>query len=282
MPSIYGTKHPKDASTSLTAKIDDKYVRTQGRTLIFLVALSPGETIDDVMAIAPPRGSVSIYDPTIWISQVTPRQTSLTRCELDIEWSPKPHGTPPDPDEDPADWAAKWLGTTVEKVLRVTDKDADGATVEMTNGGLYSTPLEQIVNVMVYRYRRYYPLVAIGGGVSIEEKLLFWNNTINDDVYRGKPKWTWLLTVTASPETVNGFDVAALTFELKYNRLTWVEERLQHDAWYLAGGVKKLFRDGDGNPITGNLTVTGNDGGTARYYKKHRSYEEIDFDTLDF
>ena len=93
----------------------------------------------------------------------------------------------------------------------------------MTSGELYSTPLEYVTNVLVTRYRQYYPQIlpstAPPGALTLDDYLLYWNNTINKELYRNQAKHTWMLSVTATPETVNGFDVAALTFELRFNRL---------------------------------------------------------------
>lgn len=304
MATVTGTKgFPSRVNT-----IDDEFRKVDERSFTLIVSVDPDtEGVEDALLLAPPIGSGFIGLPQIWLGRRTPRQISRRLIEVDLEFVQRPPGTPPDQEAtpNPVDWSPKWLGSSVEKMQRVMSQDAGSyvnirvatgappdepqytetwesippSDVILTNGEAYSTPVYETVNILVARWRRYYPIAQ----PALDEYLLEWNNTINSATFRGKPAFTWLLTVNASPTQVNNFELAELTFDFRYNKLGWIEERLQVGTYYIDqfdGNKRKPFIDGLNNPISGLLNVNGN---PALYptYKKHRgSYEEKDFNDL--
>lgn len=285
MATITGTKPFGTA----TETIDDNYKISADRGYTVCVALEAGETIDHALAVIQSVGTALSGFPNLWLARRVPRQISRRYVEVDLEFSAKPADVP-DLGTDPTTWPAKWLGSDSELKQRVMYKDIFGADVLLTNGEMYATPVYEMVNVLSDRWLRYYYPILPGssppGALTLQDYILFWNNAINDAPYRGKPKYTWMVTVSAAPVVVGEYQLAELTFTLKYNKLRWIEERLQHGSYYLDaadGNKKKPFRDDLGNPITGNLNSTGNANGSTRFYKEIRgSYEERDFDELGF
>lgn len=304
MASVTGTKgFPQRTNT-----IDEEFRKVDERSFTLIVEVDPDtEGVDDALNLAPPVGSGFIGLPQIWLGRRMPRQISRRLIEIDLEFVQRPPGTPPDQEAtpNPVDWAPKWLGSSVEKMQRYLYRDDTGKAVVLSNGEMYSTPLFETVNVLVARWRRYYPIVQ----PALDEYLLQWNNTISSTTFRGKAPFTWLLNVNASPTQVNNFEVAELTFEFRYNKLGWIEERLQVGSFYideLDGNKPKPFLDSQLNPTTGFLKLNGNPfrqttpvsppgGGPPTYppivgvlpsgmnptYIKYRgSYEEKDFNDL--
>ncbi len=290
MAFITGTKQFGSGSET----IDKDYKRTHGRGYTVMVSLDPdaGDNLETALGLAPRTGSSYPGLPFLWLSRRTPRLISRRLAEVDLEFDMRPTGTPPDQEltPNPVDWAFKWLGSSVEKISRVMYKDKDGEPVKMTNGELYATPVYEHINLLVTRYRKYYwlvlPIGAPPGTLAIDDYLLYWNNSINDATYRTKPAENWLLSVSAVPTQVNNYEVVELTYELRYNPLGWVEERLQHGSYYLDDTLAEqvTFRSpDDGTPTTGDLDADGDIAGTRPFYVKHRgSYEERDFDDLGF
>lgn len=272
--------------------------RQEQRSISLRIEIDPDtETVDDALAICPARGSSYIGHPELWLSRRVPRQVTRSRVEVDLEFTHRPPGTQPNQiaTPNPVSWAPKWMGSSIEKMQRVMYRDNGGflvvpgtpdtvtttapGPVSLTSGEIYSTPIYEYVNILVARWKRYYPIVQ----PALDEYLLEWNNTISSEVFRGKPKYTWLLSVSASPAQVNDFEVAELTFEFRYNKLGWFEERLQAGSYYIDaadGNKRKPFVDGLQNPIVGLLTATGGKS-TTPIYRRHRgSYEEKNFNIL--
>jgi hypothetical protein len=287
MPLILGNKPFGSASDTIDQdfKLDDE----RGYTLI--VEIDPStETVEHAIAVAPPRGSGHLLNGNLWLARRNPRQISRRIVEIDLEFAKRPTGQQPNQDQDPnpASWAPKWLGSSVERVSRVMYKDHNGDPIQMTNGELYSTPAHEYVNVLVTRYRTFYPMVLPAnsppGALTIDDHLLFWNNSLNSASYRNRPVRTWMLTVSASPTVLNNFEVAELTWELRFNKLTWIEERLQHGSYYKnLFDDYQIFTDKFGNPTTGNLDENGDKNEGDPVYKSYRgSYEERNFGTLGF
>lgn len=290
MATITGTK----PFLTATETIDDDYKISRDRSYTLCVSLADGETIDTAMAIAPAVGSALLGFPNLWLARKVPRQISRKLVEIDLEFAPKPANAQEEPDfgTDPTTWAAKWLGSDSEIKQKVLYKDALGQAIQLSNGRLYSSPVYEFINVLVDRWRRYYHLVLPGssppGALTLQDYILYWNNSINDDEYRGKPAYTWLVSVSAAPVVVADYQLAEMTFTLRYNPLTWLETRIQHDSHYkdfFDDDKLKMFKDAENNPITGYLDDGGNDltPGLPPRFKTYRgSYEERDFSELGF
>lgn len=277
MATITGTKpFPTRMQT-----LSEDFKLEEDRTFTLIVGIDPiSETVEDALALAPPRGSGFLGFPNLWLSRRIPRQISRRLVEIDLEFTQRPPFTPPDQSAspNPVDWSIRWMGSSTEKMQRVLAKDKDGNAVTMTNGEMYSTPVMETVNILVTRWRRYFPIVQ----PALDEYLLEWNNSISSETFRGKPKYTWLLSIAASPAQVNNFDVAELTYEFRFNPLTWIESRLQYGSYYLSGANRIPFRDSQNNPTTWFLTDTGGNGSnTDPKYREHRgTYAEKDFNDL--
>lgn len=263
--------------------IDSEFRLEEDRQFTLIINLDPleGDTVEDALALCPPRGSGFLGLPNIWLSRRTPRQISRRLVEVDLEFTQRPPFDSPDQEAspNPVDWSIRWLGSSTEKMQRVLKEDKDQKPVVMTNGEMYSTPVMENINILVTRYRKYFPIIQ----PALDEYLLEWNNSINSVEYRGKDKHTWLLSIAAAPAQVNNFDVAELTYEFRYNPLTWIESRLQYGTFYIDlfdGRVP--FRDSEGNPISDFLDENGGQGSKdAPTYKEHHgTYAEKDFNEL--
>jgi hypothetical protein len=278
MATITGSK----AFPTRTQTVDKEFRLEEERAFTLIIALDPvaGDTVSDALALCPPVGSGFLGFPNLWLSRRTPRQISRRLVEVDLEFTQRPPFNSPDQETtpNPVDWSIRWLGSSTEKLQRVLREDKDGNAIVMTNGEMYSTPVYENINILVTRYRKYFPIVQ----PALDEYLLEWNNSINSVSYRGKPKHTWLLSIAASPAQVNNFDVAELTYEFRYNPLTWIESRLQYGSYYLSGGNRIPFRDSEGNPTSWFLTDTGGSGSNTNpcYKEHHGTYAEKDFNTL--
>lgn len=281
-----------------TETIGEDWQQQEQRTICLRIQINPNtETVDDALAICPPRGSGYLGRPELWLSRRIPRQIGRSRVEVDLEFTQRPPGTPPDQitTPNPVNWSPKWMGSSVEKMQRVMYRDNGGflvvpgtpdtvttmpaGPVLLTSGEMYASPVYENVNILVARWKRYYPIVQ----PTLDEYLLEWNNTVNSEAFRGKPKYTWMLTISASPTQVNDFEVAELSLEFRYNKLGWFEERVQVGSYYKdAADSNKLkpFRDGFNNPISGFLSSTGDKSSTPIYRRHRGSYGEKDFNTL--
>jgi hypothetical protein len=228
----------------------------------------------------PPFGDIYTgFTPNLWLSKKNPKRTKDSKflIEVEVEYTDVPQA---ETSGNPASWNPIWLGSSVEKLPMVAYKDFDGADIRLTNGQLYSDPVQYAINILVTKYRKYCPIT------SADAILLAHNGRINSAVYRGDPKWWWQCTVSATPTTVNDYPVAELQYELRRNPLTWVEERLQHDAVYLDSSKLVMFRTAapDNAPTTGDLDNSGNKlgAGAAKIYKQYRVNGELNFSVLGF
>lgn len=285
MATVTGTK----AFPTTNETIDEDYKITRERGYTLTVALEEGETIDTALAVSPPLGSGMLGFPQLWLSKRVPRQISRRLVEVDLEFAQK---STEDLDTDPVTWPAEWLGSDNETKQRVTYLDKLGKPIVMTNGEMYSTPVYEMVNILVTRYRRYYylalPNTVPPGTKTLDDYLLHWNNSVNGATYRNQRPSTWLLSVSSAPVTVGEYELAELNFSLRFNPMGWFERRLQHGSYYLdsSGNLSEPFRDGKGNPILGFLDEDGRPNldpyNNPTYKDILAGYEIRDFSELGF
>lgn len=265
---------------TISQTMDDKGTIKKTASGSYLVLLGIGDSIDNAPTCPglPLLGTYYASDGDLWLSKKVPKRgADSSLVEVEIEYTEKPDNEAPG---NPESWAPLWLGSSVEKLPMVAYKDFDGNDIRLTNGRLYSDPVQYSINILVTKYRKYCAITAADG------ILLAHNGRINSSGYRGDPKWTWQCTVSATPTKVNDFPVAELQYELRRNPLTWVEERLQHDGVYLESGKLVMFRTDapDRAPTTGDLDNSGNKlgSGAAKIYKQYRVNGELNYSVLGF
>lgn len=266
----------------LSQQMDAKGKISRTMSGSYIVRLETGEAWEDATSCPgiPTFGTLyPLSGFNLWLSKKTPKRNrdAKSLVEVDIEYSDVPQD---DGDGEPGDWGPKWLGTSVEKKPVVLYKDFDGEEIRMTNGELYSDPVQASKNILVTKYRKY---CLIGDA---DATVLAHNNRLNSATYRGFPKHCWLITVTATPTQVNDFAVAELQYELKLDPDTWLDKRLQHGSYYLETGKQKLFRTTgeDQSPTTGDLDNSGGKlgSGATKIYKDYRVNGELNFSVLGF
>ncbi len=251
---------------TLSQEMDSKGKITRRMSGSYIVALDPTADPPEHWEDAPTCSGIPVFGTLypltqykLWLSKKTPKRNKDARnlVEVEVEYSDIPQD---DGDDEPDNWGPKWLGSSVEKRPVVLYKDFDGEEIRMTNGELYSDPVQGSVNVLVTRWRKY---CLIGDA---DATLVAHNNRINSATYRGQPKHTWLCTVSANPTQVNDYPVAELIYELKWDPNTWIEKRLQHGSYYLESGKQVLFRTTgpDKSPTTGDLKNDGTKTGSWR------------------
>lgn len=220
---------------------------------------------------------------TFMLIEKTPRRVTRDYWEIDSVWSTrsKPTESNETSNASPESWSPKWLGSGIERIAKAARKDIEGNEIRLSNGQTYSDPVIANLNILVTRYRKYVPVAAA------DATILAHCDKLNSLAYRGQPKHTWLCSASASPVVVNGFNVAELTYELRFNPLTWVEERLQHGSKYInpANTAETLlFRtEPEKDPTTGDLLENGQPNLTGTpVYRKHRVNGEMNYAVLGF
>ncbi len=251
--------------------------------LVYAVNLDPGEGWIEAMDAVPLIGALATLDGrTYQLKSKNPRRLTDAYYEIDTVWSTRTRKNENDEKDNtnPESWAPKWLGSNPEILTRVARKDFDGNLIKLSNGQMYSDPVLGRISLLVTKYRKYCAIT------SADSTILAHNDRLNAATYRGTPKHTWLLSVSATPTVVNGYSVAELNYELRYNPLTWIEERLQHGSYYLDAansGKKTMFRaDDEGIPITGDLKEDGDKNTSTPVYRKYRVNGELNYGVLGF
>lgn len=175
------------------------------------------------------------------------------------------------------------LGET-EKVIYV-DKSETPKRIQLPSGNWWSDPAIERVPILRIKITQYEESVTY-------EQLLDRHLKVNENTYRGQPRYDWLIEAIEPVEVnvtlASGTVTAALvtyTLALSPHLYGWKDDRALFDTVYLDGATWKPFLDGDppvSRPATVTVTGTLKSNGTADEpdYVQYETFDTIDYSTF--
>lgn len=183
-----------------------------------------------------------------------------------------------DPTSDPTVWVPV-RETKLERLTEALVKTKDNEAIVNSAGQGYEQGLLIPRYIPVWEFYQFEPVTVT------DETIADRCETINDRVFKGRPKQTLLLNVESS---VLGFFYGRrlrLTFyTLKFNKENWLHKRLDGGTWYLSGAApnqtRKAFKDDDDDAVHFGL-LDGSGGklpiGDDPVFNEFEIYDELDF-----
>lgn len=156
-----------------------------------------------------------------------------------------------DPRSDPQVWIPIYE-TKFERLQEISTTDTNGASIANSAGAPFET------GVTLSRFIPIWEFFQFESAMVTDEQIIERNETVNEDVFKGRAAKTLLLTIVSS--TVGfyyGNRVRFSKYQLRYNSKEWTHKRLDVGTTYKSGTDLLPYTDKYNNVILGSLNGSG-------------------------